>query len=155
MTDLSDIIGAGSVIAALPAASKRALFAGLGRAAGEAFGLDAAMVAERLAQREKLGTTGFGGGVAVPHAKIEGIGQVRGVFARLPQPLGYGAVDALPVDIAIMLLSPPEAGADHLKALARVSRALRDRGFAAKLRGAASRDALVALLSGVESRDAA
>jgi len=154
-TDLSDLLEPETVLAHVGVGSKRALFAALATAAAAAWDLDAKLVGERLAEREKLGTTGFGGGIALPHARIEGIGQVRGVFARLVRPIEFGAVDELPIDLAFMLLSPPDAGADHLKSLARVSRRLRDRGFAQKLRGAGSRDALCALLAGVEARDAA
>ena len=109
-----------------------------------------------LTEREKLGSTGFGGGVAIPHAQDRRArSRVVGVFARLAQPIDFHAVDDLPVDLVFMLLSPPDAGAEHLKALARVSRRLRDRGFVAKLRGAGSRDALYALLTADEARDAA
>ncbi len=110
---------------------------------------------ERLAEREKLGSTGFGGGVAIPHAKIDGLRQVVGAFCPADAAIDFGAVDDLPVDLVFVLLSPPAAGADHLKALASVSRRLRDRDFTAKLRGAGSRDALFALLSSSETRDAA
>lgn len=155
MTDLSDLLGPDSVIADLAVGNARALFTALGNAAHAAWGFDATLVAERLAEREKLGTTGFGGGVALPHARIEGLEGVRGLFARLSKPIAFKAVDELPVDVVFMLLSPPDAGAEHLKALARISRRLRERGFAAKLRGAGSPDALYALLTGVEARDAA
>ena len=100
-------------------------------------------------------STGFGGGTAIPHAKIEGLNAVFGYFARLETPLDFQSIDDLPVDLVFLLLSPPDAGAEHLKALASVSRRLRDRNFAAKLRGAGSPDALFALLDGVEALDAA
>jgi PTS system nitrogen regulatory IIA component len=154
MPDLSDLLEPQAVLADVVAGNKRALFGALGDAATNVWSLDAATVANGLAAREKLGTTGFGGGVAVPHARIEGLASVRGVFARLTRPIEFAAVDELPVDLIFMLLSPPEAGADHLKSLARVSRRLRDRNFAEKLRGAGSRDALYALLTAVEARDA-
>ena len=118
-------------------------------------GLDARHVAERLADRERLGSTGFGGGVAIPHGKVDGLDRVVGLFAKLAQPIEFAAIDDMPVDLVFLLLSPPEAGADHLKALARVSRRLRDRAFVAKLRGAGSADALYALFAGSETRDAA
>ncbi len=155
MTDLSDLLSAEAVVSALGAASKKSLFQQLGSLAARAYGLDAKLVGERLAEREKLGSTGFGGGIAIPHAKLDGLRHVAGAFVRLPQPVDFGAVDELPVDLVFTLLSPVGAGAEHLKALARVSRTLRDRGFAAKLRGAGSPDALYALLTGVEARDAA
>ncbi|WP_404335907.1 PTS sugar transporter subunit IIA [Sphingomonas sp. MMS12-HWE2-04] len=155
MTELSDFIAPEAVLADLGAANKKTLFQQLGAAAARAYDLDARQVAERLAEREKLGSTGFGGGIAIPHGKIEGLRRVSGVFARLAQPVDFGALDELPVDLVFMLISPAGAGADHLKALACVSRRLRDRNFAAKLRGAGSPDALFALLAGVETRDAA
>jgi PTS system nitrogen regulatory IIA component len=155
MNDLSDLLAPDAVASGVSAGSRKTLFQQLGGIAARAYGLDAKLVAERIAEREKLGSTGFGGGIAIPHAKIEGLRQVTGVFLRLDKPLDFAAVDALPVDLVFMMLSPVGAGAEHLKALARVSRLLRDRGFAAKLRGAGSTDALYALLAGVEARDAA
>lgn len=155
MTDLSDLLLPETVIERVVAANKKALFQQLATAAAQAYGLDAALVADSLVKREKLGSTGFGGGIATPHGKLPGLTHVVGVFARLQQPIDFQAVDDLAVDIVFMLLSPPDAGAEHLKALARVSRRLRDRGFVAKLRGAGSRDALYALLTADEARDAA
>jgi len=155
MTELSDLLVPEGVLAGVSASSKKALFKELGAAAARAWGLDAREVAERLAEREKLGSTGFGGGIAIPHGKLDSIKRVCGVFARLDKPVDFAAVDDLPVDLVFMLLSPAGAGAEHLKALACVSRRLRDKAFAAKLRGAGSPDALYALLAGVEARDAA
>jgi PTS system nitrogen regulatory IIA component len=131
------------------------LFTLLGEVAARVYALDAAQVTERLSEREKLGSTGFGGGIAIPHGKIAGVTGVLGVFVRLDKPIDFAAVDDLPVDLVFALLSPPDGGADHLKALARVSRRLRDRTFTAKLRGAGSSDALYALLTGIDARDAA
>ncbi|MBX4389252.1 PTS sugar transporter subunit IIA, partial [Mycobacterium tuberculosis] len=96
------------------------LFALLADVAARAYGLDAAAVAAALAARERLGTTGFGGGIAIPHGRIEGLESVRGVMMRLDRPIDFGAVDDSPVDLVFMLLSPVQAGAEHLKALARV-----------------------------------
>ncbi len=155
MTEISELLTPEAVLADLGAANKKTLFQQLGTAAARAYDLDAKLVAERLASREKLGSTGFGGGIAIPHGKLDGLKRVYGIFVRLPQPVDFAAVDDLPVDLVFMLLSPTGAGAEHLKALACVSRKLRDRSFAAKLRGAGSRDALFALLVGVETRDAA
>lgn len=155
MTDLSDLLTQEATVSALAVANKKTLFQQLGAVAARAYDLDAKLVAERLAAREKLGSTGFGGGIAIPHAKIDGLKKVMAVVARLPQPIEFAAVDELPVDLVFALLSPVDAGAEHLKALARVSRRLRDRNFAAKLRGAGSPDALYALLTGLEARDAA
>lgn len=155
MTDLHDILSPEAVLEHVSAGNRKALFQHLAAAAAAAYGLDPAVVATAVAAREKLGSTAFGAGVATPHGKVPGLGHVCGVFARLANPLDFDAVDDLPVDIVFMLLSPPDAGADHLKALARVSRTLRDKAFVDKLRGAGSRDALVALLSADVVRDAA
>lgn len=155
MTDLTDLLNPDAVLADMPVAGKKKLFAQLGQAAHRAWGLDARQVADSIAERERLGTTGFGSGIAIPHGRIDGIDRVRGLFVRLAQPVDFDAIDDAPVDLVFMLLSPADAGAEHLKALARVSRAMRDRAFAEKLRGAANGDALYALLAGVEARDAA
>jgi nitrogen PTS system EIIA component len=155
MTIFAEFLAPGAISSGVPATSKRALFAHFGQVAAREYGLDAAIVAERLTERERLGSTGFGNGIAIPHGKIEGLAHIVAIFMRLPQPLDFAAVDGLPVDILFCLLSPPDSGADHLKALAQVSRWLRDPGFVAKLRGAGSDDALFALLAGEEARNAA
>jgi PTS system nitrogen regulatory IIA component len=155
MTDLDDLLIPEAVLSGTSASSKKKLFTLLGEVAARAYSLDAAQVTERLSEREKLGSTGFGGGIAIPHGKIAGVTGVLGVFVRLDKPIDFAAVDDLPVDLVFALLSPPDGGADHLKALARVSRRLRDRTFTAKLRGAGSSDALYALLTGIDARDAA
>lgn len=147
MNDLTDLLALDAVLERVSVASKKALFQQVAGVAASVYGLDAAAVAEALTAREKLGSTGFGGGVATPHGKLAGLSRVVGVFARLGQPLDFAAVDDLPVDLVFVLLSPSDVGGEHLKALARVSRALRDRALVAKLRGAGSRDALFALLS--------
>jgi PTS system nitrogen regulatory IIA component len=155
MNDLSDILTIDRVDAGMTVPNKKGLFQQLGIAAGRKTGLDAKTIVAALSEREKLGSTGFGGGVALPHAKIEGMERVLGYFARLTAPVEFQAVDNIPVDLVFLLLSPPDAGADHLKALAGASRALRDRNVVAKLRGARSRDAIFAVLAGVESLHAA
>ena len=155
MTELSQFFAPGAVAAALPVSGKKPLFQALGAIAERVYGIDQLKVVERLTERERLGSTGFGGGVAIPHGKIDGLDRVVAVFAQLAQPIDFAAVDDMPVDLVFMLLSPVDAGADHLKALAQVSRALRDRAFVAKLRGAASDDALSVLFEGGEARDAA
>ena len=155
MTDLSDLLRPDAVFTGVAAATKKALLASV---AGIAAGLidgDARDIGERLAAREKLGSTGFGQGVAIPHARLPDLAAVTGVFLRLAQPIEFGAVDDLPVDLVFVLLSPAGAGADHLKALARVSRRMRDRALLAKLRGTGSPDALYALLGEDQARDAA
>ena len=155
MSNVSDILSIDAVEADLTAANKKALFQQLAAIAARLTGLPAKQIVSSVNEREKLGSTGFGGGAAIPHGKIEGLDHVFGVFARLETPIDFQAIDGIPVDLVFLLLSPPDAGADHLKALASVSRAFRDRQVVAKLRGARSKDALFALLAGVEARDAA
>lgn len=155
MTDLSDLLSSDAIDASMAVSSKKGLFQQLAGAAARLTGRPAKEIATALLDREKLGTTGFGNGIAIPHGKLFGLERITGMFARLAEPLVYQAVDRLPVDLVFLLLSPPDAGADHLKALARVSRALRDQQVLAKLRGARSRDALYAVLTGAEARDAA
>ena len=155
MSDLSVILSDRAIDADMVAANKKALFQQLAAAAAKLTGLPAKSIAASLNAREKIGSTGFGGGAAIPHGKIEGLDNVFGYFARLESPVDFQSIDNLPVDLVFLLLSPPDAGADHLKALARVSRIFRDAQTVAKLRGARSRDAIYALLAGGEARDAA
>ncbi len=155
MINFSDLLLQQTVLSDVPAANKKAMLHHLAQILAQAHQLDAKLAGTIVADRERLGSTGFGGGVAIPHGKVDGINRVVGLFARLAQPVDFQAIDELPVDIVFMLLSPVDAGADHLKALARVSRHLRDRSFVAKLRGAGSPDALYALWTGDEARDAA
>jgi PTS system nitrogen regulatory IIA component len=155
MNDMSDILAVEAINAGLTVANKKALFQQLGLAAARKTGIEAKTIVAALNERERLGSTGFGGGAAIPHGRIEGLGRVFGYFARLTQPIDFQSVDGLPVDLVFLLLSPPDAGADHLKALASVSRALRNRETLAKLRGARSHEAIFALLSGVETLHAA
>ncbi|NJC34965.1 PTS system nitrogen regulatory IIA component [Sphingomonas jejuensis] len=155
MTELSALLAPGAVADSFAAANKKALFVQLGSLAADVAGLEARAVTERLTDRERLGSTGFGGGIAIPHGKVAGLDRIVGLFVRLDRAIDFEAVDDLPVDLVFALLSPPDAGAEHLKALAGVSRRLRDRSFVAKLRGAGSRDALYALLSDTGQRDAA
>ena len=100
-------------------------------------------------------STGFGGGVAIPHGKLAGLDRIYALVARLTTPVDYKAIDGGKVDLVFLLLSPPDAGAEHLKALAAVSRIVRNAAIVEKLRGARSRDALAAVLLGAEERDAA
>jgi PTS system nitrogen regulatory IIA component len=155
MSDLSEILSIEAVDAGLAVANKKALIQQLGAAGARLTGKPAKHVVACLNAREKVSSTGFGAGTAIPHGKIEGLDRVVGYFARLSQPIDFQAIDGLPVDLVFLLLSPPDAGADHLKALATVSRVFRDRQILAKLRGARSKDALFALLAGAEARDAA
>ena len=140
---------------ALAAANKRALFHSLGQIAGPRLQLDPAELALALSDREKLGSTGFGNGVAIPHGKVAGLNRIYGLVAHLVEPIDYKAIDGVPVDLVFLLLSPPDAGADHLKALAAISRVMRHAPTLEKLRGARSRDALTAVLMGVDEPHAA
>jgi len=153
--DLSDLLLPELVAVDVSAATRKAAFLQIGALAAPALSLDARVIADALVAREKQGSTAFGGGVAIPHARLPGLDRIVAGAIRLAQPIDFGAVDDAPVDLLMILFSPPNAGGDHLKALARVSRRLRDRGFVAKLRGAGSRDAIWALLTSDETRDAA
>lgn len=155
MDDLSDLLSPQAVQAALVVPNKKVLFQQLGGIASRLVDADSRTIVEKLVERERLGSTGFGGGIAIPHGKIDGLDRVVGVFARLATPIDFAAIDDLPVDLVFLLLSPIDAGVEHLKALARVSRRLRDKGFVAKLRGAGSDDALYALFATGEARHAA
>jgi len=138
----------------LPAGNKRQLLNQLAQIAAARLSLDPSQIADSIADRERLGSTGFGGGVAIPHGKLE-LDRVYALVVRLAAPIDYKAIDGAPVDLIFLLLSPPDAGAEHLKALAAVSRLVRHAGIVEKLRGARSRDAMAAVLIGAEERDAA
>ena len=135
--------------------NKRQLLNQLAQVAGARLSLDPGLIAESIGERERLGSTGFGGGVAIPHGKLAGLDRVYALVARLSTPVEYKAIDGGKIDLVFLLLSPPDAGAEHLKALAAVSRLVRHAATVEKLRGARSRDALAAVLMGVEERDAA
>jgi len=152
---LADFLDCDAIKPALPGGNKRSLFKQLADLAAQRIGVDAAATLVGLNEREQLGSTGFGQGVAIPHAKIDGLTQIYGLFARLSEPVDYKAIDARPVDLIFLLLSPPNAGAEHLKALAAISRVTRDGATLERLRGARSRDALAAVLMGADERDAA
>lgn len=145
--EISDLITPARVIPALKVTSKKQALQELSRICAEFTELDERAIFEVLIERERLGTTGVGGGVAIPHGKLAGLQRLYGLFARLDQPIDYDAVDEQPVDLIFLLLAPESAGADHLKALARVSRKLRDQETCEKLRGSDSADALYALLT--------
>ena len=145
--EISDLITPARVVPAFKVTSKKQALQELSRACAEFTGLDERAIFEVLIERERLGTTGVGGGVAIPHGKLAGLQRLYGLFARLEQPIDYDSIDEQPVDLIFLLLAPETAGADHLKALARVSRKLRDSETCEKLRGSDSADALYALLS--------
>jgi PTS system nitrogen regulatory IIA component len=150
-----DLLTPKSIIPNLRANSKKQALQELARRAAELTGQHERAVFDVLLERERLGTTGVGHGIALPHGKLPGIDRVQGLFARLERPIDFDAIDEQPVDLIFVLLAPEQAGADHLKALARVSRMLRDAQTCEKLRGADNADALFALLTHTESIRAA
>ncbi len=152
---LCDFLDFDSVRPALAAGNKRQLLQTLGQIAGQRIGLDPAAIVDSLAERERIGATGFGGGVGIPHGRVAGLTNPYAMMMRLAEPVDYKAIDGEKVDLVFLLLSPPDAGAQHLKALAAISRAVRSGGIVEKLRGARSRDALVAVLMAADERDAA
>ncbi len=152
---LSDFLDFDAIKTSLSGGSKKTLLQQLANAAGQRLELDSAGILASLTEREQLGSTGFGHGVAIPHGKIEGLNRIYCQFARLAEPLDYKAIDGWPVDLVFLLLSPPDAGAEHLKALAAISRVTRHAATLEKMRGARSRDALAAVLMGADERDAA
>ena len=152
---LSEFLDFDAIKTSLPGGSKRSLLQQLANLAAQRLALDASAILTSLNEREQLGSTGFGQGVAIPHGKIEGLTRIYCLFARLAEPVDFKAIDGKPVDLVFLLLSPPDAGADHLKALAAVSRVTRHMPTLEKMRGARSRDALTAVLMGADERDAA
>jgi PTS system nitrogen regulatory IIA component len=152
---LSEFLDFEAIRVDLAAGNKRQLLNQLAQIAAARLNLDPPAIADAVAERERLGSTGFGGGVAIPHGKLESLDKVYAMVARLAAPIYYTAIDGAAVDLVFLLLSPPDAGAEHLKALAAVSRLVRHGGTIEKLRGARSRDAMAAVLMGAEERDAA
>lgn len=131
---LSDILKPGAVKVMANLTSKKRMFQDLGDIGASVYGLNANAIADALQERETLGPTGVGHGVALPHARISEVDQVTGVFLKLEKPLDFGSVDRQPVDLVFALFAPLDSGVEHLKALALVSRTLRDPGVCAKLR---------------------
>lgn len=153
--EIVDLITPNSVIANLRVTSKKQALQELARYAANLTGEQERAIFDVLLERERLGTTGVGAGVAIPHGKLPGLKRLHGVFARLETPIDFESVDEQPVDLIFLLLAPESAGADHLKALARVSRLLRDREMCEKLRGSDTVDAIYALLSDTSTSHAA
>lgn len=145
--EIGDLITPSSVIANLRVAAKKQALQEIARRMAPLAGRHEQSIFEALLERERLGTTGIGAGTAVPHARLPGLVRLHGIFARLEKPIDFEAIDDRPVDLIFALLTPDGAGADHLKALARVSRLLRDRATCEKLRGTDGADALYALLT--------
>lgn len=135
--------------------SKKRLFQELGEIAAQAYGLNGATAIEGLQERESLGPTGVGHGIALPHARLQGLQRISGVFLRLEKPLDYDSVDRLPVDLIFALFAPKDSGVDHLKALALVSRTMRDPAVCAKLRANTDQAKLHAILTETRAPQAA
>ena len=152
---LSDFLDFDAIKTSLSGGNKRSLMQQLANLAGQRLGVESAPILAGITEREQLGSTGFGQGVAIPHGKIEGLTRIYCLFVRLAEPVDYKAIDGRPVDLIFLLLSPPDAGAEHLKALAAISRITRHLPTLEKMRGARSRDALAAVLMGADERDAA
>jgi PTS system nitrogen regulatory IIA component len=144
---LSDLLATKAVVSALKASDKKEAIHGLAARLGAIIRRDPNEIFEVLLQRERLGSTGIGGGVAIPHAKLPRLEKLVGVFARLEKPIDFDAVDGEPVDLVFVLLAPEAAGADHLKALARIARLLRDPKVAEKLRTVADSDLMFGVLT--------
>jgi PTS system nitrogen regulatory IIA component len=144
---LTDLIVPGAVIPALKVNGKKQAIQELAARAAELTGQSERAILEVLLQREKLGSTGVGNGIAIPHGKLPKLGRLFGLFARLERPIDFEALDSQPVDLIFLLLAPEAAGADHLKALARVARLLRDPEITRKLRESSDADAIYAVLA--------
>ena len=145
--EIEDLLSPRAVIPQLRAGNKKQVLLEIARRAAAAAGVPERRIYDVLAERERLASTGLGRGLAVPHGKLPELDRLYGVFARLERPIPFDAFDNRPVDLVFALLAPADAGAEHLRALARVSRVLRDDAIRQKLRGADNPDALYALLT--------
>jgi PTS system nitrogen regulatory IIA component len=151
----TDLVAPNAIIPALKVNGKKQALQEISAKAAELTGQNERAILEILLQREKLGSTGVGSGVAIPHGKLAKLNKVFGLFARLERPVDFEALDGQPVDLVFLLLAPEGAGADHLKALARVARLLRDPEVARKLRESRDAEALYAVLTMPPSASAA
>ncbi|WP_300303024.1 PTS IIA-like nitrogen regulatory protein PtsN [Ferrovibrio sp.] len=145
--EIFQLLSPDGVIANLKANSKKQALQELSARAAKITGQHERAIFDTLLERERLGTTGVGNGIAIPHGRLAGLDRLYGLFARVERPVDFDSIDEMPVDLVFLLLAPESAGADHLKALARVSRLLRDKAVCEKLRGAESADAIYALLT--------
>ncbi len=153
--DLNDLIEVPAIMPALKANSKKQLLQLLAERASTIAGIPEREIFDTILQRERLGSTGVGNGIAIPHGKLAGVKQISGVFARLEAPIDFEALDDQPVDLVFLLMAPEGAGADHLKALSRIARVLRDSDTVAKIRGTRDATAIHALLSETQGSKAA
>lgn len=153
--ELSKLLKPGAVRVVGHLTSKKRLFQELGDVAAQAYGLNASVAVDGLQERESLGPTGVGHGIALPHARLEDLGGIIGIFLRLEKPLDFDSVDRQPVDLVFALFAPKDSGVDHLKALALVSRTMRDPGICAKLRANSDVSKLHAILTEGRTHQAA
>ncbi|MBV8962567.1 MAG: PTS IIA-like nitrogen regulatory protein PtsN [Hyphomicrobiales bacterium] len=144
---LDDLLVPGSVLPALKVNGKKQAVQELSARAAAVTGLPERDVFDAVLQRERLGSTGIGAGIAIPHCKLAKVAKLHGVFARLEKPIDFDALDGEPVDLIFLLVAPEAAGADHLKALARMARLLRDPAITSKLRATRDADGIFALLT--------
>lgn len=153
--DVSDLVSPQAIVPQLRVAGKKQLLQELANRIAPMSGLAPRVVFEALLERERLGATGVGSGIAIPHAKLAGLDRIYGLFARLSEPVDFDAIDDQPVDLVFLLIVPEAAGADHLKALARISRLLRNQQTCEKLRAAEDASAIYALLTEAQASQAA
>ena len=151
----ADLVSSEAVLANVKASGKKQALQEIGHRAADVYGLNCSGVIDGLLAREKLGSTAMGSGVAIPHARIAGLDGIVGLFARLDKPVDFEAADGQGVDLMFVLLAPEEAGADHLRALAKVSRLMRDEAIRKKLRASDDAESLYALLTDVSTSRAA
>jgi nitrogen PTS system EIIA component len=152
---LADLLQQDAIIPALKVNSKKQLLQELAAKAAKLTGVPEREIFDVILQRERLGSTGVGHGIAIPHGKLGSIGTIKGLFARLETPVDFEALDDEPVDLVFLLLAPEGAGADHLKALSRIARVLRDQDLVAKLRATDSASAIYAFLNEEQASNAA
>lgn len=145
--DLGDLLAPDGIVPCLPVKSKKQALQELANRAGEATGLPAREIFETLLQRERLGSTGLGRGIAIPHVKFRDLTKIVCFFARLPEPIEFDSHDSEPVDLIFLLVAPEHASGDHLKALARISRLVREPSVLEQLRKATDADAIRAVLT--------
>ena len=152
---VTDLIVPEAILPVLKVNTKKQALQELSERAADVSGLVAREVFDALLQRERLGSTGIGNGIAIPHGKLAKATSIFGIFARLDKPIDFGALDGAPVDLFFLLIAPDSVGADHLKALARVARVLRDPGVTAKLRATRDAAGLYAILTQEQASHAA
>lgn len=153
--DLSDLIEVSAIMPAVKANSKKQLLQLMAEKAAAVVGLTEREVFDTILQRERLGSTGVGNGIAIPHGKLAGVNKISGVFARLESPVDFEALDDQPVDLVFLLIAPEGAGADHLKALSRIARVLRDGETVQKIRGSSDAAAIYTFLAQTPASHAA